>query len=117
MSEETYVRERFWPKVRRVARKLPFTDDLLAAYYCALDPTTPKSAKAVLMGALAYFIMPADLLPDFLAAIGFSDDATVLFAAVQAVRANLTPDHYARARAALEDAAPAGPSGQPAGQP
>src|ERR1700761_378567 len=70
----------FWPKVRRVARKVPFLDDLLAAYYCTVDPKTPLQVKAVLMGALAYFVLPFDVIPDFIVGFGYTDDAPVLYA-------------------------------------
>jgi uncharacterized membrane protein YkvA (DUF1232 family) len=95
------VRRRFWPKLQANLGRLPFVDDLLAAWFCATDPATPARVKAVLFGALAYFVMPLDVMPDFIAVLGFTDDATVLLAAVQAVRANLKPEHYERARAAL----------------
>lgn len=101
--DETLVRRRFWDKLRANVKRLPFLEHVLAAWYCAMDPATPTAAKAVLMGALAYFIMPADLIPDWLLAVGFTDDAAAIMAALQAVRANLRPEHYDRARAALQE--------------
>ena len=92
----------FWPKVRRVLKRIPFAADLLAAYYCALDPATPTSAKAILLGALAYFIMPVDLVPDFIAMLGFTDDAAVLYIAIKRVRQYITPEHRERAQEYLE---------------
>jgi uncharacterized membrane protein YkvA (DUF1232 family) len=68
------VQREFWPKFRRVARRLPFAEELLAAYFCAVDRRTPLHVKAVLMGALAYFVMPTDLIPDFVAGLGYTDD-------------------------------------------
>lgn len=100
--DETFVRRRFWDKLRANLRRLPFLNDLLAAFYCATDPATPLKAKALLLAALAYFIMPADLVPDWLVLAGFTDDAAVLAAAIQAVRMNLKPEHYRRASAALK---------------
>lgn len=91
------VRRRFFPKLRRFARRIPFADDLLAAYFCAFDPATPKRVKAVLLGALAYFILPADLIPDIIAGLGFTDDLTVLTAAFGMVRGHVTPEHRQRA--------------------
>lgn len=101
--DETLVRRRFWNKLRANVKRLPFLEHALAAWYCAIDPATPATAKAVLMGALAYFIMPADLVPDWLLVVGFTDDAAAIMAALQAVRANLRPEHYDRARAALRE--------------
>jgi uncharacterized membrane protein YkvA (DUF1232 family) len=101
--DETLVRRRFWDKLRANLKRLPFLEHALAAWYCAIDPATPVAAKAVLWGALAYFIMPADLVPDWLLAVGFTDDAAAIMAALQAVRANLRPEHYDRARTALAE--------------
>jgi uncharacterized membrane protein YkvA (DUF1232 family) len=57
----------------------------------------------VLVGALAYFVMPADLMPDILPLIGFSDDAAVIAAALAAVTRSIKPEHRERARVALDD--------------
>ena len=65
------VERGFWPKLVRVAARIPFAAELLSAYYCTKDPATPGFAKATLMAALAYFVLPADLIPDILAGIGF----------------------------------------------
>ncbi len=92
----------FWGKLRRVLAHIPFAEDLVAARYCALDPATPAYVKAVLMAALAYFIMPADVIPDFIAGFGFTDDAAVMLAAIKAVSDHLTPDHRAKARRWLD---------------
>ena len=100
--DEERVRRDFWKKAGRVAAGLPFAEDLLAAYYCAFDQATPLQVKAVLVGALAYFVLPIDFLPDLLPLIGFTDDAAVLFAALRLVAGNIRPEHRAAARAALE---------------
>jgi len=99
--DQKTVEAGFWKKLRRVASKLPFLDELLAAYYCAIDPATPLRVKAVLFGALAYFVMPVDLIPDFIAWFGFTDDAAVLFAAIRSVAGSIKPEHRDQARASL----------------
>ena len=91
----------FWNKVRRTLGRVPFLDEAVAAYYCAADPKTPRRVQAVLVGALGYFVVPTDMIPDFIAGLGFSDDAAVLAAAIGAVRRHITDDHRARARGAL----------------
>lgn len=100
-EDEAFVRQRFWRKLRANLHRIPFLEDLLAAFYCAFDPATPLKAKAMMLAALVYFIMPADAIPDWLLVAGFTDDAAVLAAAIQAVRLNLTPAHRDRARQAL----------------
>jgi len=99
-AEDT-VRRGFWVKLRRLGASLPFAEDLLAAYYCAFDRDTPLHVKAALVGALAYFVLPFDAIPDMLPVIGFTDDAAVLATAIRLVAAHITPLHRAAARAAL----------------
>jgi len=103
---ERVVKAGFWPKVRSTLGKVPFVEDAVAAFYCATDRRTPAWARAVLYGALAYFVVPADLIPDFVAGFGYTDDATVLMAALSAIRTHLTPEHRSRARRFLLADAP-----------
>jgi uncharacterized membrane protein YkvA (DUF1232 family) len=98
------VNHGFWPKVRRVARRIPFVHELLAAYYATLDPKTPLQVKAVLMGALAYFVLPVDVIPDFIAGFGFTDDAAVLYAAIRSVASSIRDQHRQRAKQMLDRA-------------
>jgi uncharacterized membrane protein YkvA (DUF1232 family) len=102
--DQARVKNGFWPKLKRVARRVPFVDELLAAYYCTIDPKTPIQAKAILMGALAYFVLPVDVIPDFIAGFGFTDDATVLYAAIRSVARYVTADHRKRAKETLQRA-------------
>lgn len=95
------TRRRLVPKLVKLAGKIPFADDLAAAYYCAMDPATPRKAKAVLFAALAYFVIPSDAIPDFVAALGFTDDATVLATALGIVGTQIQEQHRAAARKLL----------------
>jgi len=85
----------------KVAGRIPFADDLAAAYYAALDPDTPRKAKAVLLAALAYFVLPVDMLPDMLAGLGFTDDATVLATALSIAGSHIQDRHRRAARRLL----------------
>jgi uncharacterized membrane protein YkvA (DUF1232 family) len=100
--DEAYVRRGFWAKVRRVASALPFAEDLLAAYYCAFDRATPRHVRAALLGALAYFVLPFDVIPDMMPVLGFTDDAAVLATALKLVASHIRPEHRAAARQAIE---------------
>jgi len=102
------VKAGFWPTFRRAFRQLPFSRDVVAGFYCAIDPTSPKRVRGILLAALAYFVLPFDAVPDLLAVVGFSDDIAVLAAAIGAVRAHLKPQHYDRADKALADPDAAG---------
>ena len=101
-SKESAVRRGVFPKLKRVVANAPFAEDVAAAYFCAFDPATPMRAKGILLGALAYFILPVDLVPDMALGLGFTDDIAVLLAAVNAVSSHLRPDHRVSARAALD---------------
>jgi uncharacterized membrane protein YkvA (DUF1232 family) len=100
-SGDGALRRSFWHKTRRLAAQLPFAEDLLAAYYCAFDRDTPLPVKATLVGAIAYFVLPIDAIPDVLPVLGFTDDAAVLAAAIKLVASHIRPEHKEAARNAL----------------
>ena len=108
VDPEKYARDKekvergFWDKVRKTLGAVPFVEDAVASYYCAIDAETPLQVKAILMGALAYFIVPADMLPDFIAWLGFTDDAAVLAAAIRTVAPHIGEKHRVKARAVLD---------------
>jgi uncharacterized membrane protein YkvA (DUF1232 family) len=99
--EERIVRIGFWRKLRGVAGRVPFSEDLVAAFYCAIDKRTPLKVRGTLLAALVYFITPIDLIPDFLTGIGFTDDAAVLATAIGIVGGHIKERHRKAARAAL----------------
>ena len=99
---EEEVRRNFWDHLRRFAGRIPFATDLVAAYYCAMDPKTPFRVKGTLLAALAYFVLPIDVLPDLLVLVGFTDDLAVLMAAIGLVSSHMSEEHYAKARETLE---------------
>ena len=95
------LRRDFRVKIKRLAAKLPFAEDLLAAYYCAFDRETPRHVQAALIGAIAYFVVPLDVMPDVMPLLGFTDDAAVLATAIRLVASHIRPEHRAAAHAAL----------------
>jgi uncharacterized membrane protein YkvA (DUF1232 family) len=96
--DERQVRDGFWHKARKTLGKVPFTEDAVAAFYCAIDSATPLPIRATLFGALAYFVMPFDIIPDFIAGLGYTDDAAVLLAAFTAASSHITDTHRDKAR-------------------
>jgi uncharacterized membrane protein YkvA (DUF1232 family) len=101
--DEARLKHDFWAKLKRVGRRLSIVEDLLAAYYCATDPATPKRVKLILVGALAYFVLPADAVPDILPFLGFADDAAMLAAAITQVAGAINDSHRDKARKTLEE--------------
>ena len=100
-SDDRELRRSFWRKLRATVASLPFAEDLLAAHFCAFDRQTPLQVKAVLVGAIAYFVLPTDLIPDYIPVIGYTDDAAVLATAIKLVASHITPDHREAARRTL----------------
>jgi uncharacterized membrane protein YkvA (DUF1232 family) len=102
-DDDSNLRRKFWRKLRRVIARIPFAEDLLAAYYCAFDRDTPFTVKATLIGALAYFVLPLDAIPDWIPVIGYSDDAAVLAAAIKLAANHIRPVHREAARNKLSE--------------
>lgn len=99
---EAQVRRGFWPKIRRTAARIPFADQVLSVWYAARDPETPTAAKGIMLGALAYFVLPTDAIPDLFAVVGFTDDAAVFAALLATLGANIKARHRELARTALD---------------
>lgn len=103
MEEPRLVR-RFWRKFKATVSYLPLAETFLAAFYAAIDPKTPAGAKAILLGAVGYFVVPLDFVPDLLGAFGYGDDLAVIVAAIRAVDSSITDAHREKARAWLAKA-------------
>lgn len=99
---EMRVKTGFWPKIARNVARIPFAGQALAAWYASQDPKTPMAAKGVLFGALAYFVMPIDAIPDVFAGIGFTDDAAVIAAVLATLGAHVKARHHQKAEEALK---------------
>nr|WP_141693878.1 YkvA family protein [Methyloligella halotolerans] len=101
-ERERKVRRDFWSKLKRFAGQVPFVEDLVAGYYCALDSETPLRVRGMLLAVIAYFILPMDLMPDIVLGLGFADDAALLAGVMSLVSSHITPAHRAAAARALE---------------
>lgn len=88
---------KFIARARRLASRLPFIRHAVAMWHAMRDDGTPVAAKALIVGALAYFMLPTDLIPDFLAGMGFTDDAAVMIATLRTISTHLKPRHYEKA--------------------
>ena len=97
-ANEVRVRRGFWPKIVRTAAHIPFADQALSVWFAARDPETPAAAKGMMLGAMAYFVLPVDAIPDIFAGVGFTDDAAVIAALLAVVGKNVKDRHRAAAR-------------------
>lgn len=99
---EERVATGFWPKIARAFAHIPFAKDALSVWYCARDDDTPIAAKGMMLAALAYFVMPVDVIPDFIAGLGYTDDAAVFTALMAVIGRNLKPRHRLAAQRDIE---------------
>jgi uncharacterized membrane protein YkvA (DUF1232 family) len=85
--EKHYSDTRFWTKCKRVVRSAgrEVVEKALCLYYAMLRPETPAWAKATIVGALGYFILPFDLIPDFIPFVGYTDDLAAILGALRTV--------------------------------
>ena len=101
--QENYSESGLQRKIKSVARwagaKVMYA--VLLLYYVLQSPTISKADKGKIYGALGYFILPTDLVVDFLPIVGYSDDLAALMIALHAVATNITPEVKAQARAKL----------------
>ncbi|MGD9723993.1 MAG: YkvA family protein [Pirellulales bacterium] len=102
---QQYSDPKFWDKLLGYAKAAgsEVVERALQLYYGAQDPHTPAWAKAVIIGALGYFITPTDAVPDLIPAVGYSDDLGVLVLALATVALYITPAVREQARKKLKE--------------
>ena len=98
---ERVVRERFWQKLLRVVGRIPFAEDLAAAYFCLIDSDTPSHVKALALAILAYFVLQFELVRAVARAFGLVGDAAVLVLGLRLMEEHIKPHHREQARRAL----------------
>ena len=92
--ERHYDEDSFWKKVRHVAAQVgtKVLYPALQLYFLLQSKEVPVKAKTLIIGALGYLILPTDLVPDFIPALGFTDDLTAIMMALRTLNRYLTPD-------------------------
>ena len=95
----------FWEKLKKFARKagIKVTYGALLLFYVVKSPGTSTKDRAKILGALGYFILPIDLIPDFIPIAGFTDDLAALTWGVYCVIKSITPEVKAQAAAKLHE--------------
>jgi uncharacterized membrane protein YkvA (DUF1232 family) len=91
----------FWKSLKRVAREIPFIEEVVAAYYCAVDSQTPPRVRTILLTALASFLLPLGPATRVLAWVGLGERTSVVALAITTVYAHITPAHRAAAKSLL----------------
>jgi uncharacterized membrane protein YkvA (DUF1232 family) len=96
-----YSDSKFWDKAKSVGKNVLKPAMLL--YYVMKSSDVPFATKTKIIGALGYFILPLDLVPDFIPVAGYADDTAALWAVVKECQAYITPEIEALAEAKLDD--------------
>lgn len=92
--EKEYSEEKFWDKVKKFAKKagVKVIYAALLLFYVLKSPNVSLQDKSIIYGALGYFIIPFDLIPDAMPVVGFTDDLAALVWGLKAVWSNVTPE-------------------------
>ena len=98
-----FSEDSFWTKLSRVALKAgrELVERALVLYYCMKDSDTPTWARGVILGALGYFVLPVDAIPDVVPFTGLTDDFGVLVAALVSVASHVKAEHRSLAHESL----------------
>jgi uncharacterized membrane protein YkvA (DUF1232 family) len=101
VAVERLLRRRLWSRLAALAASLPFAQEVVAAYLCAIDRRTPLGVKLTLLGTLAGFLLPQHLVPKMLRSLVLGGDIGLLLGALQGFAAHIRPEHRLRARLVL----------------
>ncbi|HWL24321.1 MAG TPA: YkvA family protein [Ureibacillus sp.] len=100
-----FSENRLWEKIKKFSKKagVNVVYAVLLLYFVMQKEEVPMKNKAIILGALGYFILPLDLIPDVAPVVGFSDDIGALLAALWQVAMYIDDDVKAQAKAKLKD--------------
>jgi uncharacterized membrane protein YkvA (DUF1232 family) len=90
-EKEKFIDENLWEKLERVGKKISFAKDILALVNYMRDPNVSWHRKSIVVGALIYFIVPIDAIPDIAPLIGYLDDLGVIAAVLKYLGNELIP--------------------------
>lgn len=103
--QSEYSESKFWDKMKKAAKSAgkKVIEMALLLFYVLQSPDVPIAKKTIIIGALGYLILPFDFIPDFIPALGFTDDAAALAAALKTINSSITPEIEARAKAKADE--------------
>ena len=103
-TSEHYSKEGFWEKLSGGAIRAgqDVVKTALELYYAAIDSRTPAYIQTMIFGALGYFILPLDVIPDVMPVVGFTDDLGILSATAAMVATHIQESHVAEAARTLK---------------
>lgn len=86
-----YVESNLWTKIEAVGKKISFAKDIMALFSYMRDPLVSWHRKAIVAGALIYFISPVDTIPDLAPLFGYLDDLGVITAVLKFMGSEIIP--------------------------
>nr|WP_084157458.1 YkvA family protein [Oceanobacillus manasiensis] len=103
--EEHFSEEKFWKKVQKFSKKAgtSVVYAVLLLYYTLQKPDVPVKVKAIIVGALGYFILPLDVIPDIAMGVGYVDDLSVVIFALLQVAIYVDDEVKRKAKNKLRD--------------
>ena len=103
--QSEFSEPKFWDKMKKAAKSAgkKVIEMALLLFYVLQSPDVPIAKKTIIIGALGYLILPFDFIPDFIPALGFTDDAAALAAALKTINSSITPEIEARAKAKADE--------------
>ena len=102
--EKDFSFDSLMSKIKETAKKAGLKAIYMALllYYALDSPTISTVDKAIIYGALGYFICPIDIVPDILPFIGLTDDIAVLAWAFSRVKSNVNDMTREKAKTKLK---------------
>lgn len=98
-----YSESGLWSKLASAAGKAgkELVTNVLILFYAL--PEASVTDKAIIIGALGYFICPIDAIPDMLGPLGYTDDAGIVASAVAKVRLSASNSVISKAKAKCKE--------------
>ncbi|OBW59326.1 hypothetical protein A9986_19020 [Solibacillus silvestris] len=103
-QDQHYSDKKFLHKLKNFGGGLGYKAMHAAAtlYVALRSPDMPKSSKLIVLGALGYFILPFDLVVDFLPLVGLTDDAFIILTALGKVYLSITDEMKDEAKGLID---------------
>jgi uncharacterized membrane protein YkvA (DUF1232 family) len=103
-SDRRFDENSFWAKLKKQPQNIskPILENALVLYFCLKDPQTPFQIKGAIIAVLAYFVMPLDVVADFLPVVGYGDDFSALVIAIGTFFQHIKPEHRTAAKDKLD---------------
>lgn len=100
-----YSEDGLWKKIKKYSKKVGLSAvyAILLLYFVLQKEEVPMKNKAIIVGALGYFILPIDLIPDVAPGVGYTDDIGILLAALWQVSIYIDTDVKNQSKEKLKD--------------